>query len=239
MTKIWNLHLKQNDFGKLPVILPLLIYHGDRRYNISKRFISMVNTQPNTKKLTPDFEYLFFDFSKYTDQQILGSIQLQITLKILYSAFIKEDFGQQFEEILELIKKLRDTETVLEYFTVGLKYILEIVDYDVEIMKKKVDTIIPERSETFMSTANKLREEGKLAGKKEGIREGFLDGRKEGMKEELIETIISLTTKRLNIDSFSPELEKSLYKAELGTLKIIRDNLLNIESLEDLKKYLK
>jgi len=85
-----------------------------------------------------------------------------------------------------------------------------------------------------MSTANKLREEGKLDGIKEGMREGI----KEGKKEELIETIINLTTKRLNIDSFSPELEKSLYKAELGTLKIIRDNLLNIESLEDLKKYL-
>ena len=61
---------------------------------------------------------------------------------------------------------------------------------------------------------------------------------KEGKKEELIETIINLTTKKLNINSFSPELEKSLYNTELGTLKIIRDNLLNIESLEDLKKYL-
>lgn len=242
MTKIWDLHLKQNNFGKLPVILPLLIYHGNRRYNIDKRFISMVNTQPNTEKFIPDFEYLFFDFSKYTDQQIIGSIQLQITLKILYSAFVKDNFGQQFEEILELIKKLRDTETVLEYFTVGLKYILEIVDYDVDIMKNKVDTIIPERSETFMSTANKLREEGKLAGKKEGIREGFLDGRKEGVKEgkkeELIETIVRLTTKKLEINSFSPELEEKLDNTELGTLKIIRDNLLTIESIEDLEEYL-
>jgi len=235
MTKIWNLHLKQNDFEKLPVILPLLIYHGDKRYNISKRFIPMVNTQPNTKKFTPDFEYLFFDFSKYTDQQILGSIQLQITLKILYSAFIKEDFGQQFEEILELIKKLRDTETVLEYFTVGLKYILEIVDYDVEIMKKKVDTIIPERSETFMSTANKLREEGKLDGIKEGM--------KEGRKQELIETISILLKNKLQIDKFPENLESKLNKLDLIVLKDIRTDLLKkdlaIESLKDLKKYLK
>lgn len=234
MTKIWDLSLKQNNFGELPVILPLLIYHGKKRYNIDKRFNSIVNTQPNTEKFVPDFEYLFFDFSQYNDQQIIGSIQLQITLKILYSAFIKDNFGQQFEDILKLIKKLRNTETVLEYFTVGLKYMLEIVDYDIDIMKDKVDTIIPERSETFMSTANKLREEGKLDGIKEGVREG----KKEGKKEGLIETIISLTTKKLNIDSLSSELEKSLYNAELGTLKIIRDNLLNFESLEDLKKYL-
>jgi flagellar biosynthesis/type III secretory pathway protein FliH len=141
---------------------------------------------------------------------------------------------KEIYRILKLIKKLNDTKTILEYFTTGMEYILEIKDYDFDIMHDQVNLIIPEGSETFMSTANKLREEGKLDGIKEGMKEGI----KEGKKEELIETIINLTTKRLNIDSFSPELEKSLYKAELGTLKIIRDNLLNIESLEDLKKYL-
>jgi len=47
-----------------------------------------------------------------------------------------------------------------------------------------------------------------------------------------------LTVIKLNIDSFPPELEKSLYNNEIGTLKIIRDNLLTIESIEDLEKYL-
>jgi hypothetical protein len=61
---------------------------------------------------------------------------------------------------------------------------------------------------------------------------------KEGRKEELIETIVSLTVKKLNIDSFPPELEKSLYNNEIGNLKIIRDNLLTIESIEDLEEYL-
>ncbi|RAK12642.1 hypothetical protein C8C77_10757 [Halanaerobium saccharolyticum] len=83
-----------------------------------------------------------------------------------------------------------------------------------------------------------MREEGKLAGKKEGIREGFLDGRKEGKKEELIETIVRLTTKKLEINSLSPKLEEKLDNTELRTLKIIRDNLLTIESLEDLEEYL-
>ena len=190
----------------------------------------MFNIKANTEKFIPDFEYVLFDFSKYSDQEIVGNIQLQIVLKILHTSFIDNDYGEIFADILKLIKKLNDTQTILEYFTTGMEYILEIKDYDFDIMHDQVNLIIPEGSETFMSTANKLREEGKLDGIKEGM--------KEGKKEELIETIISLTTKKLNIDSFSPELEKSLYNAELGTLKIIRDNLLNIESLEDLKKYL-
>ncbi len=234
MTKIWNLYLKQKNSGKLPVILPLLIHHGGKRYNIDKRFSSKFNVQANTKKFIPDFEYLLFDFSKYSDLEIIGSIQLQIVLKILHTSFIDNDYDKIFADILKLIKKLNDTKTILEYFTTGMKYILEIKDYDFDIMHDKVNLIIPERSETFMSTANKLREEGKL----DGIKEGMKEGMKEGRKEELIETIVSLTVKKLDIDSFPKELEKSLYNNEIGTLKIIRDNLLTIESIEDLEEYL-
>ncbi|MGM0603678.1 MAG: hypothetical protein ACQESS_10235 [Bacillota bacterium] len=85
-------------------------------------------------------------------------------------------------------------------------------------MKQKVDTIIPERSESFMSTANKLREEGK--------------------KEELIETIIGLTAQKLDIEDFPPVLKKKLDNSELETLKNIRNNILNIESIKDLENYL-
>ena len=88
-------------------------------------------------------------------------------------------------------------------------------------MKNKVDTIIPERSEIFMSTANKLREEGKLAGIKEEIREG--------RKEKLIETIILFTTIKLEIGSLSPEIERNLNNTKLGPLETIRDNLLTID----------
>lgn len=96
MVRIWEHHQDHYDEEKLPLVIPLLIYHGGKRYNIDKRFSSRFNIQANTEKFIPDFEYLLFDFSKYTDQQIIGSILLQITLKILYSAFVKYNFGQQF-----------------------------------------------------------------------------------------------------------------------------------------------
>ena len=234
MTKIWNLYLKQNNSGKLPVILPLLIYHGGKRYNIDKRFSSRFNIQANTKKFIPDFEYLLFDFSKYSDLEIIGSIQLQIVLKILHTSFIDDDYDKIFADILELIKKLNDAESILEYFTTGMKYILEIKDYDFDVMHNKVNLIIPERSETFMSTANKLREEGKLDGIKEGM--------KEGRKQELIETISILIKDKLPLDKLPDNLESKLNKLDLIVLREIRTDLLKdiitIESLEDLEEYL-
>jgi len=242
MVRIWEHHQDHYDEEKLPLVIPLLIYHGEKRYNIGKRFNSMINTQPNTEKFIPDFEYLLFDFSKYSDLEIIGSIQLQIVLKILHTSFIDKDYDKIFADILKLIKKLNDTKTILEYFTTGMKYILEIKDYDFDIMHDKVNLIIPERSETFMSTANKLREEGKLDGIKEGIKEGRKEGMKEGRKQELIETISILIKDKLPIDKLPDNLESKLNKLDLIVLREIRTDLLkdiiNIESLEDLEEYL-
>jgi len=242
MIRIWEHHQDHYDEEQLPLVIPLLIYHGEKRYNIGKRFNSMINTQPNTEKFIPDFEYLLFDFSKYSDQQIVGNIQLQIVLKILHTSFIDKEYDKIFTDILELIKKLNDTKTILEYFTTGMEYILEIKDYDFDIMHDKVNLIIPERSETFMSTANKLREEGKLDGIKKGIKEGRKEGMKEGRKQELIETISILIKDKLPIDKLPDNLESKLNKLDLIVLREIRTDLLKdiitIESLEDLEEYL-
>ncbi|RCW53398.1 Rpn family recombination-promoting nuclease/putative transposase [Halanaerobium sp. ST460_2HS_T2] len=238
MVRIWEHHQDHYDEEKLPLVIPLLIYHGGKRYNIDKRFSAKFNIQANTEKFIPDFEHLLFDFSKYSDLEIIGSIQLQIVLKILHTSFIDNDYDKIFADILKLIKKLNDTKTILEYFTTGMKYILEIKDYDFDIMHDKVNLIIPERSETFMSTANKLREEGKL----DGIKEGMKEGMKEGRKQELIETISILIKDKLPIDKLPDNLESKLNKLDLIVLREIRTDLLKdiitIESLEDLEEYL-
>ncbi|MCP4352946.1 MAG: Rpn family recombination-promoting nuclease/putative transposase [Desulfobacterales bacterium] len=38
-TKIWRLHLKQNPKDSLPVIVPLVMYHGENKWNIGKNFL--------------------------------------------------------------------------------------------------------------------------------------------------------------------------------------------------------
>jgi hypothetical protein len=243
MTKIWELHLKQTINKKLPVILPLLIYQGQKRYNIDKNFSALVNAQPNTKKYVPDFEFLIYDFSDLSKQHILGNIQLQITLKIMNSVFSKNHFEDKLTEILRLFKKLDESKSALEYFTIGLKYIFEIKNYDLdiynlEIIKQKINKIIPERNDVFMTIADKLREEGKIAGMKEGIKEGMLKGIEEGKREVLVETITQLMIQKLAVDKLPDQLENKLKKANIVDLKAIRDNILKIDSIKELKKYL-
>ena len=93
-----------------------------------------------------------------------------------------------------------------------------------------------------MSIADKLREEGKLAGIKEGFLDGLKEGIREGRKEELIETISILIKDKLQMDKLPKNLESKLNKLDLIVLKEIRTGLLKniiaIESLEDLEKHL-
>lgn len=93
-----------------------------------------------------------------------------------------------------------------------------------------------------MSIADKLREEGKLVGIKEGFLEGLKEGIKEGRKEEIIETILILIKNKLPINKFPKNIESKLNKLDLIILTEIRTNLIkniiNIDSLEDFKKYL-
>jgi len=191
-------------------------------YNIDKNFISIVNSRVNTEKYIPDFEFLFYDFSIYTDQQIIGSIQLQITLKIMHSIYTKNNLEQNLDEIFKLIKKLSNSKSILEYFTIGLKYILEIKNYDLEVIQNKIDKIIPERSDILMTTADRLREEGM----------------KKGKEEEIIETITILLGQKLEFNEFPDNLKEKLNKADLDTLILIRNNLLQINSLKELESYL-
>jgi flagellar biosynthesis/type III secretory pathway protein FliH len=167
------------------------------------------------------------------------------------SVFSKNHFEDKLSEILRLFKKLDESKSALEYFTIGLKYIFEIKDYDLdiynlEIIKQKINKIIPERNDAFMTIADKLREEGKFAGMKEGMKEGIKEGIKEGMlkgieegkRKVLVETITQLMIQKLAVDKLPDQLENKLEKANIVDLKAIRDNILKIDSIKELKKYL-
>jgi predicted transposase/invertase (TIGR01784 family) len=51
MVGIWELYLKQNEKAKyLPVIIPLVIYHGKPKWNISESFVSLFEEQPGNRR---------------------------------------------------------------------------------------------------------------------------------------------------------------------------------------------
>jgi predicted transposase/invertase (TIGR01784 family) len=81
MVGIWELYLKQNEKAKyLPVIIPLVIYHGKPKWSISNQFISLFEEPADMEDFIPGFKYNLYDISHMPDEQIRGTPLLKIFL---------------------------------------------------------------------------------------------------------------------------------------------------------------
>jgi hypothetical protein len=133
-----------------------------------------------------------------------------------------KDFDSEFNRILTLFKDFDDTDTVLEYFEVAMRYIMDVQEIGMDNLKKKVDKIIPERSDDLMTLGERLRKEG----------------REEGKIENLQETIFIQLSEKLGLKEIPENINIAIKSADLEDLEKVRNNIFEINSLDEVKEYL-
>mgnify|MGYP006295585817 FL=1 len=73
MCRIWMLHRKQHKKGKLPPVLPVVIYHGKIKWRFGKRLMNIVDVYDKiVVKYLCDFPYFFIDLAGLPDKKIRG-----------------------------------------------------------------------------------------------------------------------------------------------------------------------
>jgi len=188
-------------------------------------------------KYVPNYEYLLYDLSRYTDEEIKGEVQLRILLTIFRDVFTKDSKAiiDTVQRAAEHLGKLEDQQTGIEYFETFMKYILnaswKLTKEDVEDIIKKVETNYPEGSEVVMTLAEVLRQEGR--------QEGIQEGRQEEKNETLYKTYkiaIRLLTKRFG--KLPDEMRDKISQLDVESLEIIIESIFDYEKLEDVKKYI-
>ena len=101
MVRIWELYLKQNKEAKyLPVIIPLVIYHGKPKWSLSERFISLFEEPADFEQYIPDFGFNLYDISHMPDEEIQGTPLLKIfltTFKYIYSPELRDKLWDIFK----------------------------------------------------------------------------------------------------------------------------------------------
>jgi hypothetical protein len=97
MLNIWEQKTKEKD-NKLPIIIPLVIYHGKEAWQIPLNLSSIISganiLSDEVKDYIPDYQYLLYDLAPYGQEEIRGSIKLRIFLEMLASALHQDT--QQF-----------------------------------------------------------------------------------------------------------------------------------------------
>jgi predicted transposase/invertase (TIGR01784 family) len=210
MVGIWELYLKQNEKAKyLPVIIPLVIYHGKPKWSISERFVSLFEEPSEMEGYIPDFKYNLYDISHMPDEQIRGTPLLKIfltTFKYIYSPELKKKLW----EIFKLFLELSDKSQVSEYLEILLRYLFNSPgDYSKDEIREQVTTILEGGGDVMQTIAQQLREEGKhegikigeKRGKHEGIKIGEKRGEKRGKEYTAKETAIRMLKKGFDLNT--------------------------------------
>lgn len=230
MLEIWEAKVKKENTNELPIIIPLVIYHGKDDWNIKGTLGEMIKgyeyLPEDVKKYVPDYEYLLYDISRYTDEQIKGEVQLRIILTIFRDIFTKDnkELRASILRATEYLRELDNKQTGIEYFETFMRYILnagqKLTKEDIEDILGKIEKTYPEGSEVVMTLAEKFREEGELR----------------GQTKALSKTATRLLTKKFG--KLPEEVKNKIPQLDAEILEIIIDSIFEYESLDDAKKYL-
>ena len=98
--KIWDAYLKDNPRANLPVVVPIVVYHGQTKWPWSERLSkSLINVSNEAlKPYIPDFEFILVDLSQYSDDELKGIVMLQAAL-LLFKYVSHPDFPERLPEI--------------------------------------------------------------------------------------------------------------------------------------------
>jgi predicted transposase/invertase (TIGR01784 family) len=178
MVRIWELYLKQNKKAEtLPVIIPIVIYHGPKKWEVDTRFTSFFKAPGYMKEYIPDFKYNLYDISHVPDEEIKGAVLLRILFMTLKYIFTPELNYRLREEIFPLFLELKDKKKGTEYLEVLLRYLTRSAgSLPEKELNEAVTQLFEEGGELMETIAEKLKKEGMEEKAKETAKRMLEDG---------------------------------------------------------------
>lgn len=206
MIEIWEAKVKKEKSEELPIIIPLVIYHGKSDWKVKSTLGEMIKGYedlPEAVKIyVPDYEYLIYDISRYSDDEIKGEVRLRILLTIFRDIFTKDNkaINETVLRAAEHLRELDNQQTGIEYFETFMRYVLsagqKLTKEDIDDIIKKVEIAYPEGSEVVMSLAEQLKQEGR----EEGIIKGMEAGMEKGTRQKAISVARKLLKMNMTIE---------------------------------------
>ncbi len=170
--KIWELFRKQNpDAEKLPIIIPIIIYHGSKILNDTKFFYSLFVSMENTTQYIPKFDFQLMDLSSIPEYQLRGEILLRV--HFLVQKHINDpNLIDKLPEIFDMLSNLSSKNILTEYLEVLLRYLTSTIKKENIIeLKQIIDRTFSNTGDNLMTT---IAEKWLNDGIEQGIEQGVL-----------------------------------------------------------------
>ncbi|MBA7658131.1 hypothetical protein ES703_66079 [subsurface metagenome] len=169
MVRIWEKELAQNTgMVKLPLIIPLIFYHGSRKWRFPLDFSFYFDQPQELEPYIPDFKAHLYNLQEIDDRDIRGHVTYQAALKTM--KHVVRNLKPYLREILADLSGLPFDEETRSFLSVLFRYILqEGKGTETEDLERELKASnFKKAGEVYMTIAEKLEEEGIKKGKIEG-----------------------------------------------------------------------
>ena len=231
MVKIWEPIAKKRA-GKLPPIVPLVLYHGKSKWNVARNFGALIDREKaeSLTEYVPEFQCQVCDLSQFGVDQLRGDLRLRVALLAMKNVFRP---GQR-ERIIELLKT---AESLPAEDGDGLEYLITVLRYYLAAAKglrgddfrEAVRRVLPRQEEQIMSTA---AEDWIREGEKKGIKEGIKKGIRKGQAD------LTLLLLERRIGRVSPSARQRILSLPPEKLQDLGVALLDFSTSKDLSAWL-
>jgi predicted transposase/invertase (TIGR01784 family) len=175
IVSFWEQKTNKEKTNTLPPVIPLVLYHGKARWQLKHNLSSVIegieDLPEAIKRFIPNFEYLFFDFSPYSAEEIRGGVELRIFISILNAMFKEEEeFLATVTRSMQALEELGRGQKAIDYLETMVRYIISArEDISYKEIHGAVKNVSPKGGEMLMTIAEKLINEGMEKGRQEGM----------------------------------------------------------------------
>jgi len=197
MVRAWDFWVKDAaPTARFPPIIPLVLYHGDRRWTAPRDFAELLALPDALSEepllCQPSLRYAVQDLSQVSEGELRGRAMVQMALLLMRRAHTG-DLLSQLERWADVMQQVLTSS--------GLDGLGALVTYMMEVEREPrtpqewrtaIETALkdhPETREHIMGLANWLRQQGREQGREEGIQIGEQRGRQEGRQAGLQEGV--------------------------------------------------
>ena len=197
-----------SDSKKIPVVLPILVYHGENEWKIENNLKCLITDYDKLPKeflkYIPNFDFELYDLSLESKKIIKGNCLTKAITEILKAIKIKDlkKFIIAYMKMIDLIKEHEkfDYEEAIRIFEIIVNYILSVRN---DVDDRQLAEIDTEHGGVIMSIAEKLIKQGEQRGEKRGEKRGEQRGIKRGAYDKAIETAKKALAQGANIKFIS------------------------------------
>ena len=224
MIRIWERWLEDAPRARrLPPILPLVLYQGEREWRAATSFEALVpDATGDLARFTPRFDFLLTSLVSLPEPSLAAVRDGVSRLALLMlrdgrAPDVLTRLGGWKAPLLEA--------QVLQLLAGFLEYLLSVQDAldPAALGASLYDTLNPQAESTAMSVAQKLIDQGRA----EGRAEGRTEGRTEGLRVMLRRLLT------LRFGGLSAELEAELEAADEARLMLWTERVVDADSLDE------